>query len=48
MKRVCKPGGKILLLECGLSHYEFLNTNINLKEDNFVSTYGFYNNRDWD
>ena len=47
MKRVCKPNGKILLMECGLSNDPFLNKWIEFSLPMNIHKYGFFNNRDW-
>mmetsp|Transcript_12315 Transcript_12315/g.33023 ORF Transcript_12315/g.33023 Transcript_12315/m.33023 type:complete len:126 (+) Transcript_12315:479-856(+) len=46
MKRVVKPGGKILLLEHGKSHYQWLTTFLNERADAHAERYGCYWNRD--
>jgi len=48
MSRVCKPGGKILLLETGISHYQYQNFFFNYELPRYISEFGFFNNRDWE
>jgi methyltransferase OMS1 len=46
MKRVCKPGGKILLLEHGRSHYQWLNDILDENEERHASQWGCVWNKD--
>eukprot|EP00455_Lapot_gusevi_P017148 TRINITY_DN19073_c0_g2_i2.p1 TRINITY_DN19073_c0_g2~~TRINITY_DN19073_c0_g2_i2.p1 ORF type:complete len:261 (+),score=50.79 TRINITY_DN19073_c0_g2_i2:68-850(+) len=46
MKRVLKPNGKILLLEHGKSHYDFLNTYLHNLQHRHLHKFGCYWNRD--
>ena len=48
MRRVCKEGGKILILACGLSHDEYLNRFLHMKAAHFLRNYGYSPNKNWD
>lgn len=48
MKRVCKKGGKILLLTCGLSDNQYLNRIINVKASKTIKQNGYVPNREWE
>lgn len=47
MQRVCKKGGKILLLTSGLSPYDYMNWMIELETPKFVMKNGYFPNRKW-
>ena len=46
MKRVVKPGGSILLLEHGKSHYDWLNTTLDKLDKDHSNSWGCHWNRD--
>lgn len=48
MKRVCKNGGKILLLASGLTEDEGINKAINKKASDILTKYGYIPNREWE
>lgn len=48
MKRVCKPNGKILLIESGKSNHQLLNYYLEIMLPLHIDKYGYFNNRDWE
>ena len=48
MKRVCKKGGRILILASGLSNNRFLNTFLKMKSPHVLRNYGYFPDREWD
>ena len=47
MRRVCKKDGKILILTSGLGYNSFLNKILHLRVEQFLKSYGYAPNRDW-
>lgn len=47
MRRVCKKDGKILILASGIGTSAFLNKILNLRVEQFLRSYGYAPNRDW-
>eukprot|EP01017_Pseudomicrothorax_dubius_P033519 TRINITY_DN4499_c0_g4_i1.p1 TRINITY_DN4499_c0_g4~~TRINITY_DN4499_c0_g4_i1.p1 ORF type:complete len:209 (-),score=46.55 TRINITY_DN4499_c0_g4_i1:51-677(-) len=48
MRRVCKPGGKLLLLTSGVGQYDYLNFYLDFKTPYTVCKLGYFPNRRWD
>ncbi len=48
MKRVCKKGGKVLILASGLSNNGFLNKFLKMKSSHILRNYGYFPDRAWD
>jgi len=46
ISRVCKPDGRILLLEHGRAHYDFLNARLDSSAEAHHQKWGCYWNRD--